>query len=161
MKRRTPLALLPWLAAALVACAPALVGSRSAPVDLARDRSVVTSAGSAVYARTSYPSGAFGFAAGAFADRMAVPVGVDGSGIRVTSAFELVDIVAPEGWTWRVDDVWSVARAGRPPSFDVTLRLDVPANARMGGQQLRGTLLARTTGAREPLALVVQVVDRR
>jgi hypothetical protein len=148
------------LALALVACAPTTVGSRSTPLDLGRNDRIETTAGATLYARISFPSGAFGFRADAFADRLAVPVGVDGSGIRITSALELVDVVAPEGWRWRVDDVWSVTRAGRPPSFDVTLRLDVPADARLGGQQLRGTLRAPATGGREPVSMVVQVVRR-
>lgn len=158
--RRT-LLLLAVASAVLAACAPTVVGSRSTPVDLARDRSAVTTRDSAVYALASFPAGSFGFAAGAFSERLAVPVGVDSSGIRISSALELVDVVAPEGWTWRVDDVWSVSREGRPPAFEVTLRLDVPPDARLGGQQIRGTLRAVSTGRSEPVSMVVQVVDRR
>jgi hypothetical protein len=152
------LALFSFLA---VACAPSVVGSRGNPVDLRRDRSVVTTPGSSVYAQMVFPSGSFGLTADAFADRMAIPIGVDGAGRRATSAFELVDVIAPEGWTWRVDDVWSMVRGGRPPSLEITLRLDVPTDARLGGQQVRGTIVARPTGGREPVAMVVQVVPRR
>ncbi len=142
----------------LTACAPTTVGSRSTPLDLGRSDRIEAIAGTTLYARIAFPSGAFGFRSDAFADRLAVPVGVDGSGIRISSALELVDVVAPEGWRWRVDDVWSVTRGNRPPSFEVTLRLDVPADARLGGQQLRGTLRAPSTGGREPVSLIVQVV---
>jgi len=152
------LALFSFLA---VACAPSVVGSRGNPVDLRRDRSVVATPGSSVYAQVVFPSGSFGLSADAFADRMAIPIGVDGAGRRVTSAFELVDVIAPEGWTWRVDDAWSAVRGGRPPSLEITLRLDVPPGARLGGQQVRATIVARPTGGREPVTMVVQVVPRR
>jgi len=161
MRRTQILVLMSFVALALSACAPTAVGSRSTPVDLRRSDRIETTAGSTVYARIAFPSGSFGFRPDAFSDRLAVPVGVDGSGRRVTSALELVDVVAPEGWTWRVDDVWSVVRSGRPPSVEVTLRLDVPANARLGGQPLRATLRAPSTGGREPVAMVVQVTGRR
>jgi len=159
---RSPLILLAIVLAVLAAgCAPAVVGSRSNPVDLQRDRSVTTTAGATVYARSTYPAGAFGLRAGAFTGAFQVPLGVDGSGARVTSEFELVDVVGPSGWNWRLVDVWSEVRGGRPPVLVATLRLDVPADARLGGQQLRGTLVARSTGGREPVSLVVQVVPRR
>jgi hypothetical protein len=160
MRRFMPLVPL-LLAALLAACAPSVIGSRSNPVDLQRDRSATATAGETVYVRSTYPSGAFGLPAGAFAGVFSIPLGVDGSGARVTSEFEFVDVVAPDGWTWRLDDVWSESRGGRPPVLVVTLRLDVPAGARPGGQQLRGTVVARSTGGREPVSLVVQVVPRR
>ncbi|MBW6457476.1 MAG: hypothetical protein K0A98_16460 [Trueperaceae bacterium] len=160
--RRSPLILLAIVLAVLVAgCAPAVVGSRNNPVDLQRDRNVTTTAGATVYARSTFPSGAFGLRAGAFTGAFQVPLGVDGSGARVTSEFELVDVVGPAGWSWRLVDVWSESRGGRPPVLVATLQLDVPADARLGGQQLRGTLVARSTGGREPVALIVQVVPRR
>ncbi len=160
MRRATPLVSL-LLAALLAACAPTVVGSRSNPVDLQRDRSATATAGATVYVRSTYPSGAFGLRPGAFAGTFAIPLGVDGSGARVTSEFEFVDVIAPDGWTWRLADVWSESRAGLPPVLVVTLRLDVPEGARLGGQQLRGTLVARSTGGREPVSLVVQLVPRR
>ena len=160
--RRTTLTLLPFVLLVLAAgCAPAVVGSRSNPADLQRDRNVTATPGATVYARSTFPSGAFGLRPGAFSGAFQVPLGVDGSGARVTSEFELVDVVGPSGWTWRLEDVWSEWRGGRPPVLVVTLRLDVPADARLGGQQLRGTLVARSTGGREPVSLVVQVVPRR
>jgi len=160
---RTPSLLLALLVGALLSagCAPAVVGSRSNPVDLQRDRSATTTPGSTVYVRSTYPSGAFGLRAGAFTGAFQVPLGVDGSGARVTSEFEFVDVVGPAGWSWQLVDVWSESRGGRPPALVATLRLDVPADARLGGQQLRGTLVARSTGGREPVALIVQVVPRR
>lgn len=159
--RRAPLILLPIVLAVLVAgCAPAIVGSRSNPVDLQRDRNATTTAGSSLYVRSTFASGAFGLRAGAFAGAFRIPLGADGSGARVTSEFELVDVVAPSGWSWRLEDVWSEWRGGRPPVLVATLRLDVPDGARLGGQQLRGSLVARATGGREPVSLVVQVVPR-
>lgn len=159
--RRSPLVLLPLVVLVLAAgCAPAIVGSRSNPVDLQRDRSATATPGSTVYVRSTYPSGAFGLRASAFTGVFQIPLGVDGSGARVTSEFELVDVVAPPGWSWRLEDVWSESRGGRPPVLVVTLRLDVPAGARLGGQQLRGTLVARSTGGREAVSLIVQVVPR-
>jgi hypothetical protein len=160
--RRSPLILLTLVLAVLVAgCAPAVVGSRSNPVDLQRDRNATATAGSTVYVRSTFPSSAFGLRADAFAGAFRIPLGADGSGARVTSSFELIDVFAPSGWGWRLEDVWLEARGGRPQVLVVTLRLDVPDGARLGGQQLRGTLVARSTGGREPVSLVVQVVPRR
>lgn len=158
---RSPLLILALASVLVVACAPSVVGSRGNPVDLQRGGSVVATPGSSVYAQAVYPSGSFGLTADTFADRMAVPIGVDGAGRRVTSAFELVDVIAPEGWTWRVDDAWSTVRGGRPPSLEITLRLDVPPGARLGGQQVRGAIVALPTGVREPVTMVVQVVSQR
>jgi len=160
--RRSATILLPIVLAILVAgCAPAAVGSRSNPVDLQRDRSATATPGSTVYVRSTFRSGAFGLRSNAFAGAFQIPLGSDGSGARVTSEFELVDVVGPSGWTWRLEDVWSESRGGQPRVLVVTLRLDVPADAGLGGQQLRGTLVARSTGGREPVSLVVQVVPRR
>ena len=109
--RRSATILLPIVLAILVAgCAPAVVGSRSNPVDLQRDRSATATPGSTVYVRSTFRSGAFGLRANAFAGAFRVPLGSDGSGARVTSEFDLVDVVGPSGWTWRLEDVWSESR---------------------------------------------------
>lgn len=157
---RAPLLLLACSLLVLAACAPAAVGSRTNPVDLSRQRSVVASPGASVYVLAAFPARSFGFGADPFSDRLAVPIG-GGQGVRIGSEFELTDVIAPEGWTWRVDDAWSIAYGGRAPGFDVTLRIDVPPTTRLGGQQLRGALRARATGRTEPVAFVVQVIDRR
>lgn len=157
---RTTLLLLASAALVLGACAPTTLGSRSAPVDLDRDRSVTVTAGSTVYAVARFPSGSFGLEERPFSERMAVPIG-GGTGIRVGSAFEIVDVIAPEGWSWRVEDAWVLSQIGRPITIEITLRLDVPRTARLGGQQLRGAVRALSTGRTEPVAFVVQVVDRR
>jgi hypothetical protein len=157
---RTPILLLALAALVLGACAPATLGSRGTPVDLGRDRSATVTAGSTVYALARFPSGSFGLEANPFSERMAVPIG-GGSGIRVGSAFELVDVIAPEGWSWRVEDAWVLSQSGRAATIEVTLRLDVPRTARLGGQQLRASIRALSTGGTEPVTFVVQVVDRR
>jgi hypothetical protein len=52
-------------------------------------RSAATAtAGETVYVRSTFPSGAFGLPADAFAGAFSIPLGVDGSGARVTSEFE-------------------------------------------------------------------------
>jgi hypothetical protein len=157
---RTPLLLLVSAALLLGACAPTTLGSRATPVDLDRDRSATIAAGSTVYAIARFPSGSFGLEPRPFPERMAVPIG-GGTGVRVGSAFELVDIVAPEGWTWRVEDAWVLLPTERPVTIEVTLRLEVPRTARLGGQQLRASVRALSTGRTEPVTFVVQVVDRR
>jgi hypothetical protein len=157
---RFPLLLLVPSLLVLAACAPAAVGSRNNPVDLSRQGSVIASPGATVHVLASFPARSFGFGPSPFGDRLAVPIG-GGQGVRIGSEFELVDVIAPEGWTWRVEDAWTISYGGRAPGFDVTLRIDVPATARLGGQQLRGALRARATGRTEPVAFVVQVTDRR
>lgn len=144
----------------LAACAPTVLGSRGNPVDLRRDRTAVVQPGGTVYVRISFPTGAFGLARDAFADAFAVPLGAGGRGARVTSSFELLDVAAPAGWRWTLDDVWSESRAGQAPALVVTMRIDVPRDARLGGQAVGATLLARPSGGREPVTLVVQVVPR-
>jgi hypothetical protein len=157
---RTPLLLLALAALVLGACAPTTIGSRGAPVDLARDRSATVTAGSTVYAVARFASGSFGLEERPFSERMAVPIG-GGTGIRVGSAFELVDVIAPDDWSWRVEDAWVLAQTGRPVTIEVTLRLEVPRTARLGGHQLRASVRALSTGGTEPVIFVVQVVDRR
>jgi hypothetical protein len=144
----------------LAACAPSAVGSRTNPADLSRDRTVPAAPGETVYVLASFPARSFGFGADPFAERLAVPIG-GGEGVRIGSAFEWIDVIAPEGWTWRVEDAWAISYGGRAPGFEVTLRIDVPPTARLGGQQLRGALRARPTGRTEPVAFVVQVTGRR
>lgn len=150
----------PLLVLLLAACAPGALGDRGNPFDLRRDGAVRVSPGGSAFMRISYPTGAFGLARDAFADAFAVPLGAGGRGARVTSSFELLDVAAPPGWRWTLDDVWSESRAGVPPALVVTLRLDVPQDARLGGQAIGATLRAKPSGGRESVSVVVQVVPR-
>jgi hypothetical protein len=156
MNRRTlPLALV-LLALVLAACAPTVVGSRGTPYDLRRGETAQVAPGGAVYAQLQLPAREFGLSDSDFPG-LFVPCGGDASCAVVTSRFELVDVAAPEGWTWRVDRADAVRRPRFSTVIDVRLRLEVPADARLGGTQVRARLVTRGGTAR-PVAFVVQVV---
>ncbi len=159
MNRRTPahaLALFALLVLVLAGCAPAVLGSRGTPYDLRRGETAQVAPGGVVYAQLVVPAREFGFDDADFAS-LFVPCGGDASCAVVTSRFELVDVAAPEGWTWRVDRADAVRRPRFATNVDVRLRLDVPADARLGGTQLRARMVART-GVSRPVVFVVQVV---
>jgi hypothetical protein len=154
---RFTLLLLPLL---LVACLPTTAGGPGNPIALERQASATTPPGGTLYARATFPYGAFRLPSDAFAGTFVLPLGQQGSTRRVTSEFDLVDIRAPEGWTWQLDTVMAEARVGRAPELVVTLRLTIPPGARPGGQQLAADILSRSTGARQRVSMVVQVVPR-
>lgn len=157
MNRRTvPFALLALLALVLAGCAPAVLGSRGTPYDLRRGETAQVAPGGVAYAQLDVPASEFGFDDADFSS-LFVPCGGDRSCAVVTSRFELVDVAAPEGWTWRVDRADAVRQPRFATTVDVRLRLDVPADARLGGTQLRARLVA-PGGVARPVALVVQVV---
>lgn len=145
----------------LSACAPSVVGSRNNPIDLRRDTTIVVTPGETLYLAKSYPTGAFGLPPGAFASRLSIPLGSSGSLARVGSEFDVVDLVAPEGYRITLDDVWAEARADRAPSIEVRLRLEVPAGARPGGNLIKANVRARATGGREPIEVIVQILQQR
>jgi hypothetical protein len=145
------------LVLALAACAPS-AGSFATPYDLDGGEAAQVSPGGSVHARATYRTSAFGYPnRGAF-EGLYVPCGAQTTCLVVTGRFELVDVIAPEGWVWRVERVDAVRRSGRPETLAVTLRLDVPRDAPLGGRELRARLRART-GESVPVSLVVQVVS--
>lgn len=144
------------LALVLAGCAPGAVGSRGTPYDLRRGETAQVAPGGVAYAQLVLPARELGYDDADFSS-LFVPCGGDTSCAVVTSRFELVDVVAPEGWTWRVDRADAVRRPRFATNVDVRLRLDVPASARLGGTELRARLVARNGTAR-PVVLVVQVV---
>ena len=142
---------------ALAACAPS-VGSFATPYDLNSGESARVTPGGSVHARGTYRTSALGYPnRGAF-EGLYVPCGAQTTCLIVTRQFELVDVIAPEGWVWRVERVDAVRRSGRPETLAVTLRLDVPRDADLGGRELRARLRAGT-GESVPVSLVVQVVS--
>lgn len=146
------------LVLALAACAPSAVGSFATPYDLDGGETARVSPGGSVHARATYRTSAFGYPnRGAF-EGLYVPCGAQATCLIVTRQFELVDVIAPEGWVWRVERVDAVRRSGRPETLAVTLRLDVPRDASLGGREVRARLRART-GESQPVSLVVQVVS--
>ncbi len=156
MIRRNRSIALVLFALVVAGCAPAVLGSRGTPYDLRRGETAQSSPGGAVYAQLLLPARDFGLSDDDFSS-LFVPCGGDTSCAVVTSRFELVDVAAPEGWTWRVDRADAVRRPRFATSVDVRLRLDLPADARLGGTQLRARLATRG-GTSTPVVLVVQVV---
>lgn len=154
--RLAPLALLA-LVALMAACAPTTLGSRNAPFDLARDRTSATQPGATIYARATYTLADFRLGAEAFADRVAIPLGANGRAARITRDFELIDAITPPGWTLSIEAVWAESFGSSAPLIVVTYRLDVPADARLGGERLRATLRSIATGATRRVDWVVQV----
>lgn len=156
MNRRLAPIVLALLAFVLAGCAPAVLGSRGTPYDLRAGETAQVAPGGVAYAQLQLPARDFGLDDDDFAS-LFVPCGSDRSCAVVTSRFELVDVAAPEGWTWRVDRADVVRQPRFATTVDVRLRLDVPANARLGGTEMRARLVARG-GATRPVALVVQVL---
>jgi len=157
--RRT-LVMLLALALLAAACAPTTAGGAGNPINLQRQTSATTLADSSVFVRTSYALEAFRLTTDDFASSFVLPMGTRGSTRRVTSDFELRDVRAPEGWSWRLETVMLETLAGRSPELIATLRLSVPPGTRPGGQQVAVDLVSRTTGARQRVELVVQVIPR-
>lgn len=153
LRRALPFALLVSL---LAACAPGAVGSRGTPVDLRAGETAQVAPGGTVYAQLQVPAREFGLDDDAFPG-LFVPCGGDAVCAVATTRFELLDAAVPQGWSWRVDRVDVVRRPRFATAVDVRLRLDVPADARLGGTQVRARVQARG-GTALPVALVVQVV---
>lgn len=159
MLRLAPLTLA--LALLLLACAPGAVGSANRPIDLASASTLTMSPGDTLYMRLSGPPERFRLGAEVFANTFALPLGPDGSVRQITREFSLVDIRAPEGWSWRVESARVEDRPGSPVRLEVVLRLDVPRDARFGGVPISADLLARSSNVRERVSLVAQVVPQR
>src|SRR3990172_1318768 len=153
MNRWTASFALALLVLVLAGCAPGALGTRGTPYDLRRGETAQVAPGGTVYAQLLVPARDVGFEDGDFSN-LFVPCGGDTSCAVVTSRFELVDVAAPEGWTWRVDRADAVRRPRFATNVDVRLRLDVPADARLGGTQLRARLVARS-GTSRPVVFVV------
>ncbi len=146
------------LVCALAACAPTAVGSFATPFDLNTGETARVSPGASVHARATYRTSDLGYPRSGAFEGLYVPCGAQTTCLIVTRHFELVDVIAPEGWVWRVDRVDAVRRSGRPETLAVTLRLEVPRDAALGGREVRARLRA-STGDTVPVSLVVQVVS--
>jgi hypothetical protein len=157
MTRLVPLLL---IVALLAACAPTVVGSRSTPFDLARQRTSPATPGASIYGRLTYTLADFRLPADTFRDRVAIPLGANGRAVRITRDFELIDTIAPQGWRLAIEDVWAESFGAAAPSIVVTYRLDVPRDARLGGERIRASLRSTATNATRPLDWVVQVTPR-
>ena len=155
MMRPTPYLAVVLFALVLAGCAPAVLGSRGTPYDLRSGEAAQVAPGGVVYAQLNVPASELGYEDADFSS-LFVPCGAATCAV-VTSRFELVDVVAPEGWRWRVDRADALRRPRFATHVDVRLRLEVPANARLGGTELRARLVARN-GTSRPVVWVVQVV---
>jgi hypothetical protein len=156
---RLPLARVVALAAALsllAACAPATVGDRSNPYRPGVDGAASARPGSTVFVRIDVARDVFGLTGDDLAMRL-TPWGTNLSRATVTPLFDLRDVVAPDGWGVELDRVVAFLSGSRSTAdVEATLRVDVPAGARLGGQRLRATL-ADERGNRHTIEFVVQV----
>ncbi len=156
---RFPLARIAVLAAALsllAACAPATLGDRSNPYRPGVDGAASARPGSAVFVQIDVARDVFGLTADDLAMRLA-PWGPNLARATVTPLFDLRDVVAPDGWDVELDRAVAFLSSNRSTAdVEVTLRVDVPSGARLGGQRLRATL-ADERGNRHVIEFVVQV----
>lgn len=156
---RLPLARVAAVAAllsVLAACAPAAVGDRGNPHRPGVDGAVPVRPGATAFVLVDVPRDAFGLTGDDLATRLA-PWGPNLSRATVTPLFTLRDAVAPDGWTLELDRVVAFLSSSRSTAdVEVTLRVEVPAGARLGGQRLRAAL-ADQRGIRHPIEIVVQV----
>ncbi len=140
----------------MAACAPATLGDRSNPYRPGVDGAASVRPGSAVFVQIDVARDVFGLTADDLAMRL-TPWGTNLSRATVTPLFELRDVVAPDGWDVELDRVVAYLSGNRPTAdVEVTLRVDVPGGARLGGQRLRATL-ADERGNRHAIEFVVQV----
>ena len=157
--RRSPPGLVFALLAAtlvLAACAPATLGDRSAPHRLDRDGPAAVRPGAQVYLQLDVPRDVFGVREGDLATRWQ-PWTPNLARAVATHRFTIRDVIAPDGWELSLDRVIAYLRAGRSEAeLEVILRLQVPADARLGGQRLRA-LLVDVSGRSSPLEIVTQV----
>jgi hypothetical protein len=156
MQNRLPFAIV--VASLLVAgCAPTTAGSRDAPVDLRTNPIVTATRASTTFVLAAFDHGAFGYTGADLAGRW-IPWGPEGAAAYVTPLFSLREVVAPDGWVLEIDQVRAFDLPRRSGvAIEATLRLEVPAGARLGGQRLRAQLDARN-GRSQPIVIVVQVV---
>lgn len=142
----------------LASCAPGAAGSGpGSPFQLPSNDPAQVSPGRSLYLRQTFPASAFNFTEADLQWRW-VPLGTRGLTANLTSEFQVVDMVMPEGWSWRLDNARVDSRDGTSPTYTVTLRVDVPAGARLGGQRISATVVTPRTGRRQNVAVVVQVV---
>jgi len=146
------------LAATLVlaACAPATLGDRSAPHRLDRDGPVAIRPGDQAYLQLDVPRDVFGVREADLAPRWQ-PWTPNVARAVATQRFTIRDVIAPDGWELSLDRVVAYLRAGRSEAeLEVTLRLQVPADARLGGQRVRA-LLVDVSGRSSSFEIVTQV----
>ena len=140
----------------LAACAPATLGDRSAPYRLNRDGPAAVRPGDRVYLQLDVPGAVFGVREADLATRWQ-PWTPNVARAVATHRFTVRDVIAPDGWELSLDRVVAYLRAGRNEAeLEVTLRLQVPSDARLGGQRVRA-LLVDVSGRTSPLEIVTQV----
>jgi hypothetical protein len=146
------------VASLLVAgCAPTAQGTRANPFDLRTDRTVTTTRASTSFVVVAFEHGDFGYRAADLRGRW-IPWGAEGAAATVTPLFSIRDLVAPDGWNLEIDQVRAFDHPRRTGvAIEATLRLEVPAGARLGGQRIRALLHARNGDSR-PVEIIVQIV---
>ena len=140
----------------LAACAPATLGDRSAPHRLNRDGPAAVRPGDQVYLHLDVPRDVFGVREADLATRWQ-PWTPNVARAVATHRFTIRDLIAPDGWELSLDRVVAYLSAGHGEAdLEVILRLQLPPDARLGGQRVRA-LLVDVSGRSSPLEIVTQV----
>lgn len=158
LARLTPIRLVGLVAliGLLAACAPTTLGDRSNPYRAGIDGPASARAGDTVYVRVDVPRAVFGLTEEDLGMRL-TPWGPNLSRATVTPLFELRDVVVPDGWDLALDRAVAYLSATRPEAeVEATLRVSVPAGARLGGQRVRAVLVDQRD-RRHAIEFVVQV----
>jgi hypothetical protein len=155
--RAVALALAALLVTLLVlGCAPATVGSRSAPYLLGRDAAIAARPGDVVFVQVDMPPDTFRLGAAELAGRWQ-PWTPTMARAVATYRFSLRDVIVPDGWELSIDRAVAYLTVGRGAAdIELLLRLQVPSGARLGGQRVRAQLDDRD-GRSAPIEIVVQV----
>ncbi len=140
----------------LAACAPTTTGSREAPFRADRDGPAVARPGDAVYVRLDVPREVFGLTQADLGGRWQ-PWTPTLARAVATYRFTLRDLVAPDGWDLTLDRAVAYLSQGRrTAAIEVIVRVQVPSDARLGGQRVRAVLVDQG-GTSMPIEIVVQV----
>jgi hypothetical protein len=144
------------IAVVLAACAPAALGARSAPHRLDRDGPVAVRPGDRVFVQYDAAPAVFELGQADLAPRWQ-PWTPNVARAIASHRFSVRDVVAPDGWDLSLDRVVAYLSAGRPAAdLEIILRLDVPADARLGGQRVQAQVVD-LSGRAAPVEIVVQV----
>lgn len=140
----------------LTACAPAATGTRSAPYLLGRDAAAAARPGDRIYVQIDMPGEVFGLGAAELAGRWQ-PWTPTLARAVASHRFSLHDVIAPDGWELSIDRAVAFLTTGRSAAeIEFIVRLELPTDARLGGQRVRAQLVDQD-GRTAPIEIVVQV----
>ena len=143
-------------ASLLVACAPTTLGERSSPYRLGRDGPASAQPGGEVYVEVDVARDVFGLVEADLSPRWQ-PWSVNLARAVATHRFIVRDVIAPDGWELSLNRAVAWLRSNRSEvDIELLLRLQVPADARLGGHRVRASIVDQN-GRSLPLEIVVQV----